>query len=560
MDKRTILAIILSIAVLTVYQMFFMKTPEPQTPVPEQKESGISIPTTGAPAAPGEGKRVDGTPLPKEAAAKAREVRVETPLYTAVFTDRGAALKSFMLKSYHKSLPKERNYSLPDILGLLTGKGSAPVRVEDGRPVELVTVAEGMPLPLAVSFPESSIDVPADAAYQTRADFLDLTKTAESGRITFVVTYPGRVTIEKIYTFHPSRYTFDLDVRLTNHAGVPLNENGGLSWHEYVDPKSEKNKDGHAGPVTYAAKSIERQDVDKLSDPKSLGPGVSWSGFENKYFISALIPQSPSLTSVSLARDSRHVVSVRLIGPRNLIPPGQTGSFAYSLFLGPKDYTILDTVGVGLENAIDFGSWIKWLAMPLLVVLNFLYGYVHNYGVAIIVLTTLIKILFWPLGNKSYKSMKELQKLQPKLQTLRERYKDDRTKLGQETMALYKAHHVNPMGGCLPMLIQIPVFFGLYSTLMYAIELRHAPFVWWIQDLSAKDPYYITPLIMGATMFVQQKMSPPMGDPMQAKVMLWMPVIFTFLFLNFSSGLVIYWLFNNILSIGQQYYINKRSS
>ncbi len=155
--------------------------------------------------------------------------------------------------------------------------------------------------------------------------------------------------------------------------------------------------------------------------------------------------------------------------------------------------------------------------------------------------------------------MKEMQKLQPKMQELREKYKDDKQKLSQETMALYKTHKVNPLGGCLPILIQIPVFFGLYKVLLYAIELRHSPFFFWIQDLSAKDPYYITPIIMGATMFIQQKMTPTMGDPMQAKIMLLMPVVFTFLFLNFPSGLVLYWLFNNIISIGQQVYINKHA-
>jgi YidC/Oxa1 family membrane protein insertase len=226
--------------------------------------------------------------------------------------------------------------------------------------------------------------------------------------------------------------------------------------------------------------------------------------------------------------------------------------------LGPKDYDIMKALNVGLENAIDFGSWIKWLAIPLLFVLKFIFQYVHNYGIAIIILTILIKIIFWPLGNKSYKSMKEMQKLQPKMQELRQKYKDDKPRLSQETMALYKTHKVNPLGGCLPILIQIPVFFGLYKVLLYAIELRHSPFYFWIQDLSAKDPYYITPIIMGATMLVQQKMTPTMGDPMQAKIMLIMPVVFTFLFLNFPSGLVIYWLFNNIISIGQQMYINKR--
>jgi YidC/Oxa1 family membrane protein insertase len=245
-----------------------------------------------------------------------------------------------------------------------------------------------------------------------------------------------------------------------------------------------------------------------------------------------------------------------------VIPSGQSGLFNYSLYLGPKDYSLLKAQNLGLENAIDFSRFrlLTWLAILLLTILKFLFGYVHNYGVAIIILTILIKVIFWPLGNKSYKSMKEMQKLQPKMAALREKYKDDKARLNQETMALYKAHKVNPLGGCLPMVAQIPVFFGLYNALLYAIELRHSPFFWWIQDLSAKDPYYITPIIMGATMFLQQKMTPSGGDPTQAKIMLFMPIIFTFMFLNFPSGLVIYWLFNNIISIGQQMHINKQRS
>ncbi|NQU03402.1 MAG: membrane protein insertase YidC, partial [Syntrophaceae bacterium] len=259
--------------------------------------------------------------------------------------------------------------------------------------------------------------------------------------------------------------------------------------------------------------------------------------------------------------DNRNLVSTGLEGPKNTIPPRQSGVFRYTLYLGPKDYSILKAEGVGLENSINFGSWIKWLALPLLYVLKFIYQYVHNYGVAIIILTIFVKMLFWPLGNISYKSMKEMQKLQPQMKTLRDKFKDDKAKMQQETMALYKRHKVNPMSGCLPMIIQLPVFFGLYRALLYSIELRHSPLFFWIQDLSAKDPYYITPIIMGATMFLQQRMSPtPGGNEMQAKLMMWMPVVFTFLFLSFPSGLVIYWLFNNILSIGQQYYINKRSS
>ncbi len=242
---------------------------------------------------------------------------------------------------------------------------------------------------------------------------------------------------------------------------------------------------------------------------------------------------------------------------RTRSPQGQTGIFGYTAYVGPKDYELLKQQGVGLEAAINIGNWMKWLAFPFLFVMQFLYKYVGNYGIVIIIITVLTKIIFWPLGNKSYKSMKEMQKVQPKMAELKERYKDDKQKLNAAVMELYKTHKINPLGGCLPVVIQIPVFIALYQLLSYAIELRHAPFVWWIQDLSAKDPYYITPVIMGATMLIQQKMTPAMGDPMQQKMMMFMPVVFTFLFLNFPSGLVIYWLINNVLSIGQQYYINK---
>ena len=222
-----------------------------------------------------------------------------------------------------------------------------------------------------------------------------------------------------------------------------------------------------------------------------------------------------------------------------------------------------------MEQAVNFGFF-DILAKPLLWVLKFFNNYLHNYGWAIILLTILVKIVFWPLTHKSYKSMKDMQKLQPKMAKIREKHKDNREKMNQEMMALYKTYKVNPMGGCLPMVIQIPVFFALYSLLGYAIELRQAHFLLWINDLAAPDrlpigvpiPYVgdgipVLTLLMGASMFIQQKMTPTTGDPTQAKLMLFLPVVFTFMFINFASGLVLYWLVNNVLSIGQQYYINK---
>jgi YidC/Oxa1 family membrane protein insertase len=226
------------------------------------------------------------------------------------------------------------------------------------------------------------------------------------------------------------------------------------------------------------------------------------------------------------------------------------------LFIGPKDIDILKAQGSSLEQSLDLG-WFTVLAKPMLHTLKFFYTYIPNYGVGIIFITIILKIIFFPLTHKSYKSMKEMGKLQPKMAALKEKYKNDRDAMNRAVMELYRDHKVNPLGGCLPMLVQIPVFFALYKALMFSIELRHAPFMLWITDLSDKDPYYVTPIIMGATMFIQQKMTPSTMDEMQQKIMLALPVVFTFMFLNFPSGLVLYWLVNNILTIGQQMYINK---
>jgi YidC/Oxa1 family membrane protein insertase len=207
-------------------------------------------------------------------------------------------------------------------------------------------------------------------------------------------------------------------------------------------------------------------------------------------------------------------------------------------------------------QSLDLG-WFTVLAKPMLHALKFFYGYIPNFGIGIIIITVILKILFFPLTHKSYKSMKDMSKLQPKMVALKEKFRNDKDGLNKAVMELYREHKVNPLGGCLPMIVQIPVFFALYKALMFSIELRHAPFMLWITDLSDKDPYYITPLLMGVTMFIQQKMSPSNMDEMQQKIMLALPVVFTFMFLTFPSGLVLYWLVNNILTIGQQLYINK---
>jgi len=562
MDKKTILAVVLSLGVLMAYQMFFAPTPPKQTaPVQESKQASIDTAakptaTQATAATPKSGVKMIASK--NEAAPK--DIKVETENYTAIFSTKGAALKSFQLKGYQKECTECTDDIYPKIKKFFTGQ-KLPPKEKNKELIEVVTVNESMPYPLAITFPESAAEITADSVYNADVSKLDLQSSKEKQRLVFSRIFSGKIKVEKIFTFNPDNFSIELDVKVTNLTNTPMTQIPHLSWYQYVDPKQEEDSYSHEGPVTYVSKSIKRTKVSDMAADTSFGPDVSWGGFEKKYFMATIIPQDPSLTSINMSKDSNNMVAIDLKRTKSIIPPDQSGLFSYALFIGPKDYTLLKKQGISLEEAIEFDSFIpglKWLSIALLFFVKFLHQYLSNYGVAIIILTILIKLIFWPLGNISYRSMKEMQKLQPKIEELKEKYKNDKNKIGQETMALYKSHKVNPMSGCLPILIQIPVFIGLYNTLLYAIELRHSPFFWWIQDLSAKDPYYITPIIMGATQFIQQKMTPTVGDPMQAKIMLLMPVVFTFIFLNFPAGLVIYWLLNNVLSIGQQYYINKK--
>jgi len=264
------------------------------------------------------------------------------------------------------------------------------------------------------------------------------------------------------------------------------------------------------------------------------------------------------------------LVSIDVMTEMATLAPGTENIYEYQLFYGPKKLTLLNNSGHNLGKSLNFG-WFDVIARPMLYLLNWFYSVVNNYGVAIILVTVLLKALFWPITQKGLKSMKNMQKLQPKVVKLKEKYKDDPTRMNQEMMNLYKTYKVNPLGGCLPMVLQIPVFFALYKVLLQSIELRHAPFMLWINDLSAPDrlflgfdiPYLgglpVLTLLMGASMFLQQKMTPTTADPTQQRIMMFLPLIFTVMFVNFASGLVLYWFVNNLLSILQQYLINRQN-
>jgi YidC/Oxa1 family membrane protein insertase len=285
---------------------------------------------------------------------------------------------------------------------------------------------------------------------------------------------------------------------------------------------------------------------------------IKWFSFGGEYFSAMLIPPSTVKdVTLSVKGNAKDILQATLSPTPSTVPSQQSIKIPYRIYLGPKAEKQLKAIGVQAEKLVDFG-WFTIVAKPLLWFINLTHTVTKNFGIDIILISILIKVIFLPLTQMSFKSMKEMQKVQPEMNRLKETYKNDKARLQQEIMLLYKRRKVNPMSGCLPMLIQIPVFIALYNALQNTIEMRHAPFFLWIQDLSAKDPIYITPLIMGATMVIQQKMTPTAADPAQAKMFLMMPVMFTFLFLNFPSGLVLYWMVNNILSIAHQYYMNEK--
>ena len=527
MDKRTLIAILLTMAVLIGYQFLVSgqkPQPEPQKAEtkagPEQSEAEKAKKEVPAAAPP-----VAATPF--EESAEAKDIKVDTDLYTVVLTTRGGTVKGFTLKKY---------------------------RDHQGNGVSLLK-AQGLFPPLGLGTTTDDFTV-AKANFSTAGRDLTL-KDGQTGSLTFEFASP-QFSAKRTYTFYGDRYKIDLKDEV---AGVPdyaITLGSDFGIYEAKDSSAQ-----HIGPVVL--KDTERIDIDpkKLSEPKIFKEGLRWVAQEDKYFFASIVPAGQvEEARASKLRDSAFVALRVKSGVNNFI-----------VYAGPKDYDRLRELNVGLEHIIDFGLF-SIIARPLFWVLKFFYRFLGNYGWAIVLLTIIVRIPFIPIINKGQKSMKKLQELQPRLAELREKYKKDPQKMQQETMQMYKKYKVNPLGGCLPMLLQIPVFFALYKVLMVAIELRGAPFMLWITDLSGPDTLFghipswfpmiggfavgPLPLAMGLTMVIQQKMTPSSLDPAQNKMMMFMPIVFTFLFLNFASGLVLYWLVNNLLSIAQQFQTNRK--
>ncbi len=536
---RLLIAIVLSVIVFSVWGFFFQEnTPPPQQTTQTQPET----PLPADKSAPGTTAVIQETPL--QAFQKSKDLVVSTPLYSVTISDKGAFFKHFVLKNFRETVDA------------------------DSPSKELVSLPEVGTLQL--SFTENSIPDFKDAVFLSTAADDSLEVKDRSREVSFLWTSPSGIAIEKHYTFYPDTYLIGLNIVIKNNSDKTLQDHPALTLTgKFAEAASNY---GFEGPSVFVNNTLEQIAINDIAKKNVYSGRIDWSCLEERYFLSSIVPVVPVEASLRLTLANGRLDST-LVEPSVRIDSGAQKKLEYKIYMGPKSLSVLSSLDIGLDRAINFGFF-DILAKPLLQLLNFLHDYIPNYGLAIIVLTLIIKGILWPLGSKSYKSMAEMKKIQPLMAQIRDKYKDDKKKMNEETMALYKTYKVNPLGGCLPMVVQIPVFFALYRMLYDSIELRHAPFFGWINDLSAPDrllhfsfsipfmepPYGIPILtiIMGATMFIQQKMSPPMGDPMQAKMMMMMPIVFTFIFINFSSGLVLYWLINNIVSISQQYYIQQK--
>ena len=539
MDKRVILFLVISLVVIVGYDFLlkeFGLLPPPEPPTETSQTSApdpIPPPSESTPPAPPTQASSPSRQEPEKAAARTEAeqkvtgeqiVEIDTNLFRARLSNRGGVIKSWELKHY-------------------------TVGVSDAEePVQLVYSAGKFNGPLTITVPDQGMtERLQQALYHVSQDEVRLDASHPTGSVTFRYRDPAsQLMVEKELVFHHDSYVVDIRVRtegLPTPIDVGLGTNFGIiEWGE-----------GFIG-LMGAASLVDEKVVKETPETESERRGdVQWVALQDKYFLSVLMPEHAAAAVAKKEGDKLASAAVRFAQP-----PPATG-YNLRLFAGPKEYDTLKSFNIGLEDTIDFGwfifgswSFVKAVAKPIFYVLRYLYEFTHNYGVTIILLTVGIKLMFAPLQYKSYKSMKQMQVIQPKVAALQTKYKDDRDRLNKELIKLYRDQKVNPVGGCLPMILQMPVFVALFNILFMTIDLRQAPFILWIQDLSAQDPYYILPIIMGISMVVQQKITPTTMDPTQAKVMLVLPAVMTFLFINFPAGLVLYWLTNNVLTITQQ--------
>ena len=473
--------------------------------------------------------------------AEARLVRVSTSSQEVWIDLRGGDIRRVLLPRYPLALEQ------PDV------------------PIELLDVGNGR-LYMAQSglIGPDGLDSGSERPLFTAARSRYQAAEGESVSVVLEAEHQG-VKVRKIFGFRSGDYLIDVTYEVENNRPEPFRASffGQIKRDAKAPPEQESFSLGPqpylGAALTTAESRYQKVTFDDLDEGDfRVAVEGGWMAFLQHYFLSAWVANGDELNGYYGRRRNDGTYIVGYTGPLRVVAPGRSDAWRSRFYAGPKDQKRLERIAENLNLTVDYG-FLWWLAVPLFSLLDWLHGLFGNWGLAIIMLTFLVKLVLYPLSSASYKSMANMRRVAPQMKRLQERYADDRQKLSQEMMGLYKKEGVNPLGGCLPMLLPMPIFIALYWVLFESVELRQAPFMLWIDDLAAMDPYFVLPLLMGGTMYAQQLLSPTLGDPMQARIMKMMPIMFTVLFLFFPAGLVLYWLVNSVLSIAQQWYVMRKA-
>lgn len=475
--------------------------------------------------------------MPQAAAAQAgQKISVKTDYLLAEIDTAGGDLRRLELLKQRDTLDKRKNFVLLEF-----------------QPEHIYVAQSGL----------IGHDLPTHKTqFSAEATSYELKPGAERLEVRLTAPAVDGIKVTKVYTFRKSSYLMDVSYEISNNSAIPLQPFAYFQFLRDGKPPAGETKlvPTYTGPAIYTEQEkfekIEFSSIDKGKAKYPQNADNGWIAMLQHYFLAAWLPEDKTPREFYAKKLGEDLYSVGVILPVTKIEPGKNATITIPLYAGPQEQDSLGKLAPGLGLTVDYG-WLTVIALPLFWVLSWLHKWVQNWGVAIILLTVIIKLLFYPLSATSYRSMAKMRVLAPKLQKIKEQYGNDRQRLHQAMMELYKTEKINPLGGCLPIVVQIPVFIALYWVLLASVELRHAPFALWITDLSAPDPYYVLPVIMGITMIIQSRLSPEPPDPIQARVMKIMPIAFSVFFFFFAAGLVLYWLINNILSIAQQWQITR---
>lgn len=546
-NQRLILLVVFSFSLVMLWDAWQKQgVPKPAAPAVAVQgatapgSSAVPVPSTAPAIQPGATAALPGVAaVQNETGTAIAKAVIRTDLFIAEISSQGGDLTRLELVQHHATEDKTKNFVL-----------------FDNGVKHFYQAQSGL---IGANLPNHK------SLYQFIAGSRELKDGQDVLEVRLDTAAIDGIKVTKTYTFHRGSYLIDVGQEIVNQSANPL------STHVYFqtvrDSKPPEGSTGGAmgvstftGPAVFTEQDkyqkISFEDIAKGKAKHAQKADNGWIAMVQHYFVSAWLPQGTIEREFFTRKLGDDLYGAGVILPVTAVAPGSSSKLVVQLFAGPQEQDKLAKVAPGLDLVVDYG-WLTVIAAPLFWVLEMLHKLVGNWGWAIIGLTVLLKLIFFPLSAASYKSMAKMKLVAPKLAKLKEAYGDDRARLNQEMMELYKREKINPLGGCLPILVQIPVFIALYWVLLGTAEMRYAPWLGWIQDLSAQDPYYILPLLMGVTMLVQTKLNPTPPDPIQAKVMLFMPIVFTGMFLFMPAGLVLYWTVNNVLSIAQQWQITR---